>query len=181
MWKLVTYAPLSSPQLITIFSLDLPYCTVPLTFLYPLTGAPVITFNFHRSIETWIILQRPNLTVPEFKENRVVWDPKLELTIISPYVISRVNSNTFTIGNPLPESTLTLCFSRLYPPISDKKTYLFCWEVLCWNHFDRKIQQIPSQRKNFNKNLQRPKDIKYNTFKSFVWSRKLIFYCLYPR
>ncbi len=29
-------------------------------------------------------------------------------TITSPYVHSRVDSNTFTTGNPMPESTLTL-------------------------------------------------------------------------
>jgi hypothetical protein len=32
---------------------------------------------------------------------------------------SRVDSNTFTMGNPMPESTLTLCQSRLYPPVGD--------------------------------------------------------------
>ncbi len=31
----------------------------------------------------------------------------------------RVDSNTFTMGNSLPESTLTLCQSRLYPPVRD--------------------------------------------------------------
>jgi hypothetical protein len=41
----------------------------------------------------------------ESKEKRGVWDPMLELTIISPYVHSRVDSNTFTMGNPLPELT----------------------------------------------------------------------------
>jgi hypothetical protein len=42
-----------------------------------------------------------------------------ELTITSPYVHSRVDSNTFNTGNPMPESTLTLCQSRLYPPFRD--------------------------------------------------------------
>jgi hypothetical protein len=32
-----------------------------------------------------------------------------ELTITSPYVNSKVDSNTFTMGKPMPESTLTLC------------------------------------------------------------------------
>jgi hypothetical protein len=32
-----------------------------------------------------------------------------ELTITSPYVHSRVDSNTFTMGNPMPESTLSPC------------------------------------------------------------------------
>ncbi len=51
----------------------------------------------------------------ESKENHCVWDPMPELTINSPYV----DSNTFTMGNPMPESTLTLCHNRLYPPIGD--------------------------------------------------------------
>ncbi len=38
--------------------------------------------------------------------------PKLSIT--SPYVHARVDSNTFTMGNPMPESTLTLCQSRPY-------------------------------------------------------------------
>jgi hypothetical protein len=37
-----------------------------------------------------------------------------EFTITSPYVHVRVDSNTFTMGNPMPESTLSLCQSRLY-------------------------------------------------------------------
>jgi hypothetical protein len=37
----------------------------------------------------------------------------------SPYVHSKIDSNTFTMGNPIPESTLTPCQSRLYPPVSD--------------------------------------------------------------
>ncbi len=45
------------------------------------------------------------------------WDPMPEVTITSPCVNSRVDSNTFTLGNPMPESTLTLCQSRLYPPV----------------------------------------------------------------
>jgi len=36
-----------------------------------------------------------------------VWDPMPELTITSSYVHSRVDSNTFTITNPMPESTLS--------------------------------------------------------------------------
>ncbi len=62
----------------------------------------------------------------ESKEKRGICDPIPELTITSPYVHSRVDSNTFTMGgqpyarvdlNPMPESTLTLCQSRLYPPV----------------------------------------------------------------
>jgi hypothetical protein len=42
----------------------------------------------------------------ESNEKHGVWGPMPELTIPSPYVHSRVNSNTFTMGNPMPESTL---------------------------------------------------------------------------
>jgi hypothetical protein len=50
-------------------------------------------------------VQRPNP-----KEKHGVWDSMPELTITSPYVHSRVDSNTFTKGNPTPpESTLTVC------------------------------------------------------------------------
>jgi hypothetical protein len=40
------------------------------------------------------------------KEKRCVWNPMLELTVTSPYVHFRVGSNTFTMGNPMAESTL---------------------------------------------------------------------------
>ncbi len=43
----------------------------------------------------------------ESKEKHGAWDPMPELTITSPYVYSRVDSNTFTMGNPMPESTLS--------------------------------------------------------------------------
>jgi hypothetical protein len=43
----------------------------------------------------------------ESKDKHDVWDPMMELTISSPYVNSRVDSNTFTMGNPMPESTLS--------------------------------------------------------------------------
>ncbi len=53
---------------------------------------------------------------PNSKKNMVYWTLS-ELTIItSPYVHFKVDSNTFTMGHPLPESTLTLCQSRLHPP-----------------------------------------------------------------
>jgi hypothetical protein len=50
-----------------------------------------------------------------------------DYSITSPYVCSRVDFNTFTKGNPvrvdlnpMTESTLTLCQSRLcYPPVRD--------------------------------------------------------------
>jgi hypothetical protein len=43
-------------------------------------------------------------TEAESKEKHGVWDPMPELTTTSPYV----HSNTFTMGKPMPESTLTL-------------------------------------------------------------------------
>ncbi len=56
----------------------------------------------------------------ESKEKHGVWDPN---PITSPYVHSRVDSNTFTIGNPMPDSTLTLCQSRVdFIPQSGLKT-----------------------------------------------------------
>ncbi len=48
-------------------------------------------------------------------EKHGLWDPMPELTMNSPYVHSWVDSNTFTMGNPMTESTLTQCQSRLYP------------------------------------------------------------------
>ncbi len=45
-------------------------------------------------------------TEAEPKEKHVVWDPMPELTITSPFVHSRVEYNTFTMVNPMPESTL---------------------------------------------------------------------------
>jgi hypothetical protein len=56
------------------------------------------------------------------KDKRGVWDLMPELTITSLYVHSRVDSNTawdciqretWCMGNPIPESTFTLCQSRL--------------------------------------------------------------------
>ncbi len=38
---------------------------------------------------------------------RKTWDPMPELTITSPYVHSRTDSNTFTVSNPMPESALS--------------------------------------------------------------------------
>jgi hypothetical protein len=48
------------------------------------------------------------------KEKHGVWDPMSEWTLTSPNVHSRVDSNTFTTNNPMPESTFNLCQSRLY-------------------------------------------------------------------
>ncbi len=63
-----------------------------------------------------------NTLRPNPKKNMVYgWDPMPELTTTSPYVHSRVDSNTFTMGNPMPESTFypsqgfgfSLCFVEL--------------------------------------------------------------------
>ncbi len=43
----------------------------------------------------------------------------------------KVDSNTFTVGNPTPESTLTLCQSRLYPPVMDFGFGLWINSVFC--------------------------------------------------
>ncbi len=53
-------------------------------------------------------LTKPMQKYPEAKskEKHGVWDLMAELTITSPYVDSGVDSNTFTMGNPMPESTL---------------------------------------------------------------------------
>jgi hypothetical protein len=45
-------------------------------------------------------------TEAEYKEKLGVWDRMPELTITLPYVHSRVDYNTFTMGIPMPESTL---------------------------------------------------------------------------
>jgi hypothetical protein len=54
-------------------------------------------------------------------------NPKKNMVYMGPYAVDdynltlcqlqyRVDSNTFTLGNPMPESTLILRQSRLYPP-----------------------------------------------------------------
>jgi hypothetical protein len=56
-------------------------------------------------------------TEAESKDNMVYGTlRRTELTITSPCVFSRVYSNTFTMVNPMPESTLTLWQRRLYTP-----------------------------------------------------------------
>jgi hypothetical protein len=47
----------------------------------------------------------PEAPEAESKEEHCVWDLLPELTITSPYVHSRADSNTFTTGNQMPEST----------------------------------------------------------------------------
>ncbi len=49
-----------------------------------------------------------------------------KLTITSPYVHSRVDSNTFTMGNPMPESTLTLCPLDVATGMFKKTSVSFC-------------------------------------------------------
>jgi hypothetical protein len=41
-------------------------------------------------------------TEAEFKEKHGVWDPMPDLTLTSPYDDSVVDSDTFTMGNPMP-------------------------------------------------------------------------------
>ncbi len=55
----------------------------------------------------------PNKMTSEFL--RSCMGPCFEVDLTSPYV----DSNTFTMGNLMPESTLTLCQSRLYSPVRD--------------------------------------------------------------
>ncbi len=62
---------------------------------------------FSLPMEIHASFQRPNP-----KKNK-------ELNITSPYVHSRVDCNTFIVGNPMPESTLILGQSRLYPQVRD--------------------------------------------------------------
>ncbi len=78
---------------------------------------------FRRKVRWWFYSVRVTLeltysvcTEAESKEKHGVWDPMPELTITSPYVHSRVDSNTFTMVNqpyarvdlnPTAESTLS--------------------------------------------------------------------------
>ena len=80
---------------------------------------------------------------PKYKEKTsrsLVWDqfhsnqrPNPNKNMVhgmGPYSLTLSNStvdyDTFIMGNPMPESTLTLCQSRLYPPIRDFGVSL-CW------------------------------------------------------
>jgi hypothetical protein len=54
-------------------------------------------------------------TEAESKKKQGVWDPMPELTLSSPYVHYRVDSNSFNMGNPMKELTLTLCQRRHDP------------------------------------------------------------------
>jgi hypothetical protein len=97
--------------LFTFFSLIL---DAPRTYLVPMTH----------------FLRRICKTVPraESKEKHGVWDPMPELILTSLYVHSRVDSKTLTMGNPMPESTLTpICQSRLFSPVSLSCSNYFLW------------------------------------------------------
>jgi hypothetical protein len=54
----------------------------------------------------------------ESKEKQDVWGP-YAVVGNNLNVKSRVHFNTFTMGNPMPELTLTICQSRLYRPVRD--------------------------------------------------------------
>ncbi len=43
----------------------------------------------------------------------------VDSSITSLYVDARIDSYIFIMGNPMPESILTLCQSRLYPQVKD--------------------------------------------------------------
>jgi hypothetical protein len=74
----------------------------------------------------------------EPKEKHGVWDPMPELTITSPYVHSRVDSSTYTMVNPMPESTLSpsqglwICFLDFYSEILnlDVNTFSLIYQSL---------------------------------------------------
>ncbi len=70
-------------------------------------------------------------TKAESKEKHGVEDPMPDLTITSLYVHSRVDSNTFTMGNPIPEWTFTLSRVDFFPPVRGlglASVYLFTHE-----------------------------------------------------
>ncbi len=78
--------------------------------------------QLHRRPRNYQVTWQPSLKFypeAESKEKLCVWDPMPELTITSPYVHTRVDSNTFTMDKPMPESSLTLFQSRLYSPVRD--------------------------------------------------------------
>ncbi len=72
----------------------------------------------------------------------------LELTITSPYVHSRVDSNTFTMGNPMTESSLTLCQSRLYPLVRDFGFGLRVWQCTYFR-WSVSNMHLSSKRRSF--------------------------------
>ncbi len=91
-----------------------------------------------RSIRPW---SRSTMTSEAIsKEKHGVWDPMPELTITSPFV----DSTTFTMGNPMQESTWTLCQSRLYPPVRDWGFGLcmMTHNDLPWHRLSRRTDQL---------------------------------------
>ncbi len=80
----------------------------------------------------------------ESKEKHCVWDPMPELTITSPYVQSRVNSNTFTISNPMPlwVDLNPMPESTLYPSKG-----LWIWPQGYKPSIDAKSASQPSEEK----------------------------------
>ncbi len=57
---------------------------------------------------------------PNLKEKHGVWDPMPKLTVTSLFMSTPESTPTyFTMGNPIPESILTLCQSQFYPPLRD--------------------------------------------------------------
>jgi hypothetical protein len=69
-----------------------------------------------------------NFYEAESKEKHGVWYPIPELTITSPYVHSSVDSNKFTMGNPMPELTLTLCNAEsTLSPSQGLRIWPLCW------------------------------------------------------
>jgi hypothetical protein len=89
----------------------------------PCTIRPLLLFFLVQSSSPWDYSSLWKIVVLNFHEYRGriqrkhgLWDPMPQLTITSLYVHSRVDSHTFTMGNPMPESTLTLCQSRRYSP-----------------------------------------------------------------
>ncbi len=76
-----------------------------------------IVIDIRKLFSVWLIWWCPEA---ESKEKHGVWDHLPELTITSPceYVHSR-DSHTLAMSNLIPESTLTLCQSRLCPPVRD--------------------------------------------------------------
>ncbi len=96
---------------------------------YPQCGgiAGVVAYGRQKRIDSTSQLPQLNIRVHPrnnsetvFTEKHGVWDPMTELPITSFYVDSRLQRRLqhMNHGKPMPESTLALCHSRLYPPVS---------------------------------------------------------------
>ncbi len=91
-----------------------------------------------------------------------------ELTMSSPYVHSKVDSTTFTMGNPWPESTLTPCQSRPYPP----SQALWIWPQVVTSAIVEKMYWKKHRlflASNYNRNVHLP-----NLSQTFfsLWNRQ---------